>query len=350
LLAQLAKEDPKKAAVGFERLLASARKDMDLRRQQRIGQHAFAVVSVRDGRPRPGVALPLHKSLGGTKAHAYFSAHRLAYRALFLATAHGDYGEVGPAIRLALLRRSHGKYAWAMREYAAGVWRVRDGAPEYAIPHLRAALEASATHGWSRLALHAGLELLLASTSADDPDAEKALLQDVLASVREDTDIAVLHDGKRLADRRLASGRPKLCDAWSRALDERIKSYRSTGEAAAGGDAPPRGLTPLGKALRKWRKKKALVSVERSGARFEITYAFGKLAPKTHRRAGGVRHVTAGGLTLAFWENGVRLQHVSIDGQAVPGANAAPARWQFFDPLADGETWSLYATGEIRIE
>ena len=45
------------------------------------------------------------------------------------------------------------------------------------------------------------------------------------------------------------------------------------------------------------------------------------------------------------------LRAVDTDtGKGVPGANSPPGRWQHFDQLADGETWSLYATGEIKIK
>ena len=354
-LARLAKSDPAKAATGFVKLLGDARKAMALRKQEDVARQALSIVPA----DHPARALPLLKKLNGPKAYAYFSAHHIAYEALFRATATGDYSEVARACTLAAKRGSQGAFARAMAAYAKGVQAGAEKS-DGAIKSFTTVLRACAQHGWSKLALHAGLELMLAQSrnpSLDDDARKQAMdkaMQDTLAAVRADTRSATLYAFRKAGATRLQDSHPELSQRFDEALAKRLKDYRPTGGAGAGGAGVSPTATPLGKALRKWKKSKPLVRVKRVGTAFEIEYAFGKLPAKTHDRTQhktSTQFVTQGGLTLAFWENGVRLQYARPVAEALPGANAGPPdRWQCFDDLADGETWSLYATGETRIK
>ncbi len=348
-LAKLPHDDPKKAA-GLTKLMLQARSSMGLDRQPALARHLFAMVPMKGRTPKHADALVRLKGLAGPKTYAWFSPQHLAYAALTDATASGDYSGLEPALALAAKRSSvkYGRYAQAMAGYAKALRAAKR--PEDAVKALTKVLEACGKHGWARLALHAGLELSLAHLAAGDAEAPKRVLQETLAAVREDTNPAILYDLRSMFATRLKASHADLAKAWDDVLGKRLKDYTRSGSATAGGAGRRTEPTPIGKALRTWKKSKPLVRVTREGDTFHIAYSFGKLAERTHKRSGGIAHVDAGGLVLAFWQSGVRVQQVCPMNEAVGGANSAPGRWQQFDDLADGETWVLYATGEIRFK
>lgn len=351
-LAKLAKVDPKKAASGFEKLLSAARRAQDLRRQKLIGTQAFALVPTKNGRPDPAAALLLLRSAGSPKAYSWFSAHVLADVALRQATATGEYEGLEPALKLASKRAAAkwGAYAGAMATYARGITLTLESKQGEATQAFGKVLQACAENGWARLAVHAGIEMVLAAAQAGETEAANKVLPEMLAALREDVDVSILFQAKYMAKMRLKEHHPRLHDLWEKALTTRINSYSGRKGPSAGGAGRSRKTTPLGLALKKWKKSKPLLVVTRTGDAFEIDYRFGKLEGKTHKLSPGITHIEQGGVVLAFWQAGVRLQQVCPQNQAVAGENAAPGLWQHFDPLAHGESWSLYSTGEVRIK
>lgn len=344
-LAKLAKEDPKKAAAGFGKTLAAARKYLELEEQMKIGKHVFSIVPKRGDRYRPADAIGLHKITSDAKTYSFFSGHHLAYTALFMATDSGDYTDLAPACALAA-KLKKGAYAKTMASYSKALRAIGADKHAEALAPLKQVLDVCIEQQWGRLAFHVGLELALAHATLGDKESAKIAMEATLKAVPDDVTHAVRRHASGMAKRRLEGVDPTLFEAWSAEVS------RGGSAGGAGGAGSRQGMTPLGKALQKGKRRQALVRVKRSGRDFQISYSFGNLKPKVHKRSGkGVVHVNEGGLLLAFLGNGVRLEFVNISsGKGAPGASSHAGTWQVFDVLADGETWSLLPTGEVQIK
>ena len=83
-------------------------------------------------------------------------------------------------------------------------------------------------------------------------------------------------------------------------------------------------------------------------------YAKGKLDgkyEKTQPYKHGVKHAENGGVTLSFWDGGVRLTMVDMEGRkGQPGEASQPDHLALFCPLAIGETWGVNKKGEVTVK
>ena len=89
----------------------------------------------------------------------------------------------------------------------------------------------------------------------------------------------------------------------------------------------------------------------RTDSGFRMTQSFDKRFEKEVEFGTGVKHVDDGGITIAYFDRGVALRMLDLVGnKGQPGESTHPAPFQFFTPLAKGETWGITKAGTIIVK
>ena len=120
------------------------------------------------------------------------------------------------------------------------------------------------------------------------------------------------------------------------------------GRGGAGGAAGGRDVSKVGEASKKLSGKKPFVTVRRSDGGYLIRQSFDKDFEAEQPTEHGVKHHDNGGITLSFWDGGVRLAMVDLIGRnGQPGESSERGSFVFFDPVARGHVWGVTKDGSV---
>ncbi len=279
------------------------------------------------------------------------SAGQVAHALLFHASRTGDATHVAQAVEVvaAYAKLKTGRHAKSMGDYATGMDLIAAGKAAEACRSLSAALGVAKSEGWSYTAVHIGTELAAAHLAAGAESEAKQALATTKTALDETKDRAVFQIWQSMVKTRLP-------DAPETVLAPFEASAEDFGGAGMAGAAGGRGGTPsseskVGGAWKKLSKKKPFVSVLRTGSGFRMTESFDKHFEKEKEFATGVKHVDDGGITVAYFDRGVALVMLDLRGNmGQPGEASEPGPFQFFTPLAEGETWGITKAGTIIVK
>jgi hypothetical protein len=268
---------------------------------------------------------------------AYLSAHLLALELVRAAIREGDDRHLADAAAaLAVPRRDGGLCGAALAELAAGVLAARKGQPE-AAAHLLASFDAALKNGWLDLAMHAGIEIACVDkTIGRDSGALKRLDEALKAK----NDSYLLIERNRLASRRIPEATSPV-DPGGMAGG----AWGAGGAGGAGGSTQ----SAVGAAWKKHPPTRALLEVKRAGKGFEMKPLFPGAAKGMCESKWGEHHWNGGGITLAFYDQGVALRMIDPTGRNGQPGDGAPRHWSVFYLLAPGETWSVTKKGVVSV-
>jgi len=342
--------------------LRLAEKQKDLPAQELVTrslQHAAASgvmqAKDRDGLER-SVLLVLLEGLDPKRGSAFLSRGQVAHALLLDATETGDRSSLAAAGEAAQayakLPRS-GAHAQMMRAYAEGLMQDEAGKVEDALRSLGVALDQAAKEGWTWPAVHVAVELAAIQVKAGAAAAAAAAVRRAGDVLKGSGEYALAMLLRKLVAKRLEGAPKEVLDA-SR---EVLKPHEGGGSASSAGGAGGKGLpggsrdrSKIGDAWKKLSKTKPFVTVTRTGAGYEIHQSYDKDFEAVQPFGKGVTHHADGGVTLSFWDGGVRLHMIDMVGnEGQPGEASQPAFLLWFHPLAAGETWGVDKAGAVTI-
>jgi len=274
---------------------------------------------------RAGLLGPLRRARGG----AFVTAPLLAERLLFACIEKGDEKHLDECVGV-LRKHARGRHAGAHMKLVARLAEAVEGGKE----DPAAVCEAAAEQGLSELA---GFAAIAALARPDLPEREAK----VVAAQAADAILAAKDRGLAQEWRRAVTARLPDHEAAAAAV-ARVFAGMPGGVAAAGGAggagrAGGAGGGPaqsaLGRAWRRFPKRKPLASVER-GKQLVVRHGFEKYE-RSYDIATGVKHVHHGGLTLKLNRTGVApamLDPTGRNGQ--PGDSSATGPFDLFHRLA----------------
>ena len=346
------------AAYGVE--LAAAQKQKDLAWQERVARSMASTLfpptgaagTERDAYARSLRAVML--ALDARRNHAFCSAGQLAHALLLEATRTGDTAYVEEAATVCAQHAKISKvgpFAAAMVDYAAGLLDVAAGNHANAVPQLESALGVTAEQGWAWPAVHVATELAAACVAAGQDDGAAGALAQAGAVLKDSGDTAVAQRFRMLVQARLEGAPEAVQKAWEAALEPFSGGGSVSAAGGRGGAGGSPGGVDVSKVGRAWKKlsgKKPFVTVTRGADGYVIRQAFDKRFEAEQPTGSGVKHHDDGGITLSFWDGGVRLHMVDMEGrQGQPGEASEPGPFVFFDPVARGYVWGVTKAGLV---
>ena len=346
------------AAYGVE--LAAAQKQKDLAWQERVARSMASTLfpptgvagTERDAYARSLRAVML--ALDARRHHAFCSAGQLAHALLMDATRTGDTAYVEEAATVCAQHAKISKvgpFAAAMVDYAAGLLDVAAGSHANAVPQLESALDVTVAQGWAWPAVHVATELAAACVAAGQDDGAAGALAQAGAVLKDSGDTAVAQRFRTLAQTRLEGASETVREAYETALEPfsgGSSASAAGGRGGAGGAAGGVDVSKVGRAWKKLSGKKPFVTVTRGGSGYVIRQAFDKRFEAEQPAGSSVKHHDDGGITLSFWDGGVRLHMVDMEGlQGQPGERSEPGPFDFFDPVARGYVWGVTKGGLV---
>ncbi|MFV1959293.1 MAG: hypothetical protein ACC662_07755 [Planctomycetota bacterium] len=350
------------AAKVYGAELALAQKKKDLPRQGRI---ARSMQGAMVSRPGPGAngrdvhartLETLMLALDPKQDHAFLSAGQLAHALLMDATRTGNLAHVEAAAKVCKLHAKNpkaGPFARAMDDYATGLLAMKAGKPADAIAPLGNALAVTVEQGWAWPSVHVATELAAACTAAGKEDQAAGALAKAGSALAASGDQAVAQVFRTLVKHRLEDAPEKVLAAYEAALKPFNRGASASAAGGRGGKGGQGGrggvhLSKIGRAWKKLSKRKPFVTVERTADGFVIRETFDRGFEATQPVAHGVKHNDDGGVTLSFWDGGVRLVMVDMEGRrGQPGESSQPGSFVFFHPLARGATWGVLKDGTV---
>lgn len=350
------------AAEAYAAAFRAAQKQKDIGLQERVGesiQHEVARGALKSSDRRDlhrRVLLALLEDLDGKRNSAFLNPGSVAHSLLFMATRSADMASVelaaAAAKRYAGLPKA-GSYARAMGEYGAGLVEVAKGAYGAACPKLQRAFDRCAAEGWATATVHVATELASSYLLAGQAHLTSETLGKTGEVLSASGDTSVAMTWRKLVEGRLADATGEVLAPYRKAMESfnRGSGAGSAGGAGGqGGRGGGRDVSKVGAAWKRLSSRRPFVTVARTADGYAIRQAFDKEFEAVQPFRHGVKHHADGGITLSFWDFGVRLHMVDLTGRrGQPGEASAPAWLVHFHPLARGETWGVDRLGNVTI-
>ena len=244
-----------------------------------------------------------------------------------------------------------GHFATAMVDYAAGLLAVAGGDPAGAVDALQSPLDVMSKQGWAEPGVYIAVELAAACVAAERADEAVAALATAGDLLKSCGDRAIAQNFRAVATTRLEGAPEKELAAYEAAMEPFSGggSVSAAGGAGApGGNAGGVDISKIGRAWKKLSSKKPFLTVTRTQGGYLIRQTFDKDFRAEQPVQTGVKHHADGGITLSFWDGGVRLTMVDmrgLDGQ--PGESSERGAFVFFDPIPRGYSWCVTKKGRV---
>ena len=348
------------AAAVYGAELAAAQKKKDLAWQERVArsmQSTLSGASATGADQRDAYARSLQTfmlALDSRRNHAFLSAGKLAHELLFEATRTGNTAYVEEAAKVCAQHAKISKvgpFAGAMVDYATGLLAVAAGEHESAIGALQKALAVTSTEGWAEPTVHIATELATVGVAAGQEDVATAALGKAGAVLKDSGDRAIAQHLRALVTARLDGAPEKVLAAYEAAWEPFSSGGSVSAAGGSGGAGAPGGGSNVSKVGEAWKKlsgKKPFVTVRRFDGGYLIRQSFDKSFEAEQATEHGVKHHDNGGITLSFWDGGVRLTMVDMTGKnGQPGESSERGSFVFFDPVARGHVWGVTKDGIV---
>lgn len=342
--------------------LRLAEKKKDLPAQEHVVrslmQHAGGTVlrSAERADLQRTALLVLLEGLDPKRNSAFLCRGQVAHALLLDATRTGAFQHVDAAAEAthahAKLAKS-GAHAQLMTAYADALVQVAAGEQAQACAALQKVLDVATAEGWKSLSIHAASELAAAHVKLKQEAKAAAALRKAGTLFQAGGDYAVAATWRTMLEKRLEGASDEVLAPYK----EAVKPHKGGGAAKSTGRSsgkPPSGgsrdRSKVGDAWKKLSKRKPFVTAQRSVEGYAVRQAFDKKFAAVQPYGLGVKHHTAGGITLSFWERSVRLHMVDMTGRETqPGEASSPRGLLFFHPLAREETWGVTKAGGVVI-
>ena len=351
---------PVEAAAAYAEAMTAALKTKDVTEMEKVA------TSMRKemGRSRAardasaGIAGALLAGLDAKRNAAFLSRGLWSHHCLLDATRTGDRTNVDEACAAAIAYAKvskAGAYAKAMGTYAQGLLHAAKQEYGKACPFLQKTVDVMCKERWAMPAVLAATEAAAAYAAAGQVELAKKVLATGGKALDASGDRAVAQMWRAAVTNTLAGADEEVLKAANSAVGKHMQRGGSAGAAGGRGGKGGRGgggdESKVGAAWKKLSKKKPFVTVKRTSAGFEIRQSFDKRFEATQSIAHGVKHHDDGGITLSFFDGGVRLHMVDLKGlRGQPGESSEPRAFELFFPLAVGETWGVTKSGDIVIK
>jgi len=347
---------PLEAAALYGQAIALGHRNGDLLQEQEAAEAFLRFYAGTDGDGRREAAAAALAKLDAKRCGAFVSAPLLAGEVLLAEVAKGDGKLVAEAAAVlgwhARNARSGAAIA-ATASFAAAVKEARGGDPSKAALPLNEVLDLAVEQDWTDLALAAGAELAVLRLKGGDAAGAAAAVGSAAALISPKTERRHLEFFKELSEVRLKDAPEAVLKPWHDAMGYLKKDAPGVGapDGGAGGDAAgARRESPFGAAVKPGAKTRVLATVSRTKEGFDLRLGWDPKFRSAFAHPPGVRHVTEGGLTLAFADRSVSARAGDpVLGNGPPGADSQPAPGRAFYRLARGETWTLHRDGVVFI-
>ncbi len=300
--------------------------------------------------------LVLLDALDPKRNNVFLSRGHVAHALLLEATHSGGFRHVEAAAAAAKVHaklKGSGAYAQAMASYGDGLLLVAADEPGEACPLLQDVLDKAVAESWTVLALYAGTELAAAHVKAKANAKAASALRKAATLLKVGGDRAIVGTWRGLVKSRLDGAAADVLAPFKEAVkphgggDASRSTGNSSGKPPSGGS---RDRSKVGEAWKKLSKRKPFVTVQRTADGYAIRQSFDKKFAALQPFAHGVKHHGDGGITLSFWNRGVRLHMIDMTGrESPPGESSTPRGFLLFHTLARGETWGVNKAGGVVI-
>lgn len=356
------------AAEAYAVAMVAAQKANDLEAQERLMrslERSIPRALTRGSSTRSGLAPAtsiLMSGLSPKRNGAFLSCGALAHWCILEATGSDDRAQLDDACNAAIAAAKvskSGAYTKAMASYARGLQHAAKQEHGLACPLLQTALDKMTKEGWASSAVVVATEAAAAYLAAGQVRKAIAALESGAAAMKASGDQEVVRIWRLAVSKRLPDAGPNVLAPYTQAMEPLGKggvAFAKGGKGGQGGRGGQGGAggaqeSKVGKAWKKLSKSKPFISVKRTADGYVIKQGFDKRFKATQPYAEGVKHHDDGGVTLSFWDGGVRLYMVDLEGRrGQPGESSLPTSFAFFTPLAIGETWSVNKKGDITIK
>jgi len=294
------------------------------------------------------------EALDAKRSGAFVSAHLLAAQILLANTRSGRhaYTEVAARVTAAHAKRPRtGKCARVMMQYGQAMAMIAKGERKAAVAPLEQALDVFCKESWLDLATHAATELCALHVAPNDAPAARAALARVTKRVTPETDPYVIQDWRGMVRTRLGDAPGPVLADYHRAMESFSRTkMRGRGGAGGVGGLPEGDSTEVGRALRRMKGTRVVLTVRRTDAGFSIRKGYDRSFEEVHPFENGVTHFCSGGIVLSFHGYAVALRRVDlITGPGGPGGTMQPDPVRAYYHLGRGETYTLTASGRVTI-
>ena len=353
-----------KAVEASGSVLARAQKKKDVLTQLEVldvlGHEKISAKLHQDSERNKLMGLLLSK-LDAKHASAVCPAGQVGHALLLLASRTGDWSHVKAAAAAAKKYASQktGQHAKVMATYGEALVAIADGKAAAAVEPLRKVVEAANQEGWGHTAVHAVTELAAAHLAGEDAPAAARAMELGKLALDKSKETYVVNAWKRLVAARLADAPENVLAPYTEAVapEGGGRSVSAAGgrggkggAGGKGGRGGQRSESPLGKAWKRLSKKKPFVTAERTETGFAVGQSFDQDYEGKQSFESGVKLLDNGGVTLAFFGRGVRVAMLDLTGlRGQPGDSSEPGPFEFFTPLAKGETWGIAKSGVISV-
>ena len=299
----------------------------------------------------------LMMKLDPKRSGAFVSAPSIARHLLLMASATGDTKFVEDAakvVRANTTQRGAGKCAKAMNLYTDGLLaRIKKDDVKAAF-FFDKAFAMMRDEGWTPLAMHAAVENAAALVRQRNVDGAATAIASLAEIFPAGSDISLSYILRQLYQTHLAGAPAEVKQAYEKVMKPHTgpRSVSSAGGRGGRGGHGGMDLSKVGEGMRKFGRKKALMTVRRADKGFEIRQGFDKSFKAEQPYKHGTKYHEDGGVTLGFWNFAVGLYMIDPEGCRVqPGeSSSGPSGELAYYFLARKEKWTVTKRGVVAIK